>query len=63
MNGLFPLEAIEVLREAPAMCLQEMPLNNEHKQGIELIERVEHAEEVPRMLMGSDGEEISQGGR
>ena len=59
MSGLFPLEAVEVLCEASAMCLQEMSLNNKHKQGVELIERVEDAEEVPGMLMGCDGEEIS----
>jgi hypothetical protein len=59
MDGLLPLEAIEVLRKASAMCLEEMSLDNEHKQGIELIERVKDAEEIPGMLMGSDGQEIS----
>lgn len=54
MDGLLPLEAIEVLREASAMCLEEMSLDNEHKQGIELIERVKDTEEIPGMLMGSD---------
>jgi hypothetical protein len=55
MDGLLPLEAIEVLCKASAMCLEEMSLDNEHKQGIELIERVKDAEEIPGMLMGSDG--------
>ncbi len=55
MYCFLALEAIEILREAPAMCLEKMTFDNEHKKGIELIERVEDAEKVPRMLMGCDG--------
>jgi hypothetical protein len=38
-------------------------IHEEHQSGIEFIERVENAEKVARMTMGSDSEDITERGR
>jgi len=38
-------------------------LDEEGEQGVELVEGVEDAEEVARVAVGGDGEEVAQRGR
>jgi hypothetical protein len=38
-------------------------LDGEHKEGIELVEGVEYAEEVAGVSLGCDGEQVAERGR
>ena len=59
VEDTLPFKAIEILGEASAIGCKEMPLDCEHKQGIELIEGVEKREKVSGASMGCDGEEVA----
>jgi len=55
------LEAVEVFGEAAAVGLEEVPLDEKHEEGVELIERVEGAEEIAWVAVSCDGEEVAEG--
>lgn len=60
-NRGLALEAVEVLGEAAAAGAQVVALDEEHEQGVQLIEGVEGAQQVARVPLGRDGQEVAQG--
>lgn len=54
------LQAVEVLGEAPAIGAQEVALDEQHDQRVRLIEGIEHWQEIARVAVGGDGEQIAQ---
>ena len=59
-QGLFSLEAIKVLREGSATRPEVVPLDDQHRQGVEFVEGVEYAQQVPRVSLRRDCEEVAQ---
>lgn len=62
-EGPLALEPVEVLGEGAAAGGQVVALDEEHEQGVGLVERVEHGQEVARRAVGGVDEQVAQGGR
>lgn len=60
---LLPLEAVEVLGEGPAARAQVVALHEDHGQGVKLVEGVQRAQEVARVPLRQDGQEVAERGR
>lgn len=59
-EGLFALEAVEMLGEGAAAGEEVVALNEEGDEGVELVEGVEQRQQIARRAMGGVHEQIAQ---
>lgn len=62
-EGLFALQAVKVFGKGAAAGAQIVALDDEHDESVELIEGVERSQEVARVPLRQDGEQVAQCGR
>lgn len=61
MQYSLTFEAIEVLGETPTVCFEVVPLNSKHEKRVNLIERIEQAQEISRTTVSSYSQEVAKG--
>ena len=54
------LQAVEVLSERAAPAHEIVALDEQHEERVDLIVAIENADQVSRVAVGGDGEEVAQ---